>query len=451
MRRLVITPLLLAGCATYTARPLETADAAARYHDRRVDAPAVRAALDSLGVPSSAEGWRDWEFAEAAWVIRPERARLEAQVRAAEAVLVTAGARPDPGLVTETEYAFSGSGSESRWGPAVSGVFTVELGGKRSARIGRANAGVLVAVAQASNEAWAVRWRVREALTEREVARHRLASAQQEFALLDSELVVVRARYRDGTVSRVELARVEADRQDWQAEVAARRRDFEGRRAALAAAMGFSASQVDSIPLVRSDTSFCDLAVATDSLDALALRSRRELLEVLGEYQVAEAEVRLAVAETWPDIALGPGLFYDRGVGKWTIGFSLPSIALNRHKGPIGEAEARREVAARRVAEVQEMILSSVEVAEAGCVAAREERDSLKVSGVRTQLELLDSAYARGEIGQLDLVLARLDVARAAGHLVDAEDRLWLAGLDLEHALGVWSGAPASRPEKRDL
>ncbi|MEO8140732.1 MAG: hypothetical protein ABI742_13845, partial [Gemmatimonadota bacterium] len=124
MKRLIsLVPLvMMAACATYRPQPLPTTDPVARFNDRRLDAPALRAALDSLGVRPEAAGWRDWQLAEAAWVLRPERARLAAEVKVAEAARISAGARTLPGVNTETEYSFSGTHGESRWGLALSSV-----------------------------------------------------------------------------------------------------------------------------------------------------------------------------------------------------------------------------------------------------------------------------------------------------------------------------------------
>jgi outer membrane protein TolC len=450
-RLLRVVPLVLLGCARYVARPLDTGDVAAHYHARRLDDPAVVAALDSLGVPADRTVWRDWDLAQAAWVLRPERARLTAEIRAGEAARITAGARPQPTIATETEYSFSGSGAESRWGLALSTVFTAERGGKRGARIGLASAQLLATRARAQEEAWAVRWRVREALADQAQAERLASAAARELALTDSVLAILRTRYTEGGVTRSDLARVEAERQGAAAEAAARLRDLMMSRAFVAVDVGLPPAAMDPLPPVHDSTAWCAGMAAQDSLEHTALGSRWEIYRALAGYQVAEAELRLEVAKSWPDVQLGPGLFFDHGVDKWTVAFALPALPFNRNQGPIAEAEARREVAGRRVAEVQDHVLGEVGQAAAGCMAAATEAAALDLTGVREREALTAAAYQRGEVGRLEVAFARLELARAERRLAEAAGRVVAAGLALERAMGIWTGATPVGWDKGDL
>ncbi|MEO8139977.1 MAG: TolC family protein, partial [Gemmatimonadota bacterium] len=231
------------------------------------------------------------------------------------------------------------------------------------------------------------------------------------------------------------------------AEVATGERELRESRAALASAIGVPVSELDRSTLAIEAVDRCG-DFPRDSLLRLALKSRPALRRVLAEYQMAEAEVRLEVANSWPDLQLGPGLFFDHGVGKWTIGFGLPSLPLHGNRGPIGEAEARRAVAAARVNETQEQILGEVEQAIAGCAAATTESKALDDAGVRRRLQLVEAAYLRGEAGQLDLDLARLDVARAERQFATVQGRVALAWLSLERAIGLWDSTAAVSAER---
>ncbi len=436
--------LAIAGCATYHARPLDIPAGTTSYNARSLGAASLATALDSLGVHPSEQGWSDWALAQAAWVLRPERARLAAEVRVAEAARITAGAREPPGFNTETEYSFSGTGGESRWALAVSGVFTVELGGKRGARIGRANAGVLAAVARRDEEAWATRWRVREASVRVAMGQALLIATEREREVADSVAALVRRRFDDGALSATDVARADANAQSARAEASAGRRDGAGRRAELAVAVGVPVSDLERVVLRTDSTMGCDRSPPRDSLQRMALDARPSLRRALAEYQVAEAEVRVEVAKSWPDLQLGPGLFFDHGVGKWTIGFGAPTLPLHGNRGPIAEAEARREVAAARVAEAQQQILDEVEQALADCRAVEEEVRSLELSAIRRRLAMTDSAYVRGEAGLLEVELARLEVTSAERRLAEVRGRVALAGLGLERAIGRWGPESAT-------
>jgi outer membrane protein TolC len=445
VRRLCLWAIpLLGACATYHARPLDMADPVSRFAARRLDDPVLLAGLDSLGASPDSGSWRDWQLGAAAWLLRPERGRALAQIGAAEAARISAGARPPVSVGTETEYSFSGSGSEPRVGLALSTLFVLEPGGKRGARINRASARVLAEVASAQEESWSVRWRVRQALLRWSMTRRTLRAGSAELNELDSVVTLTRARFDQGVLSRSELARVEADRQAWAAEVAGRQRELDGREIAVSVAVGVPASVMAGLNLVPDTLSHCAAADARDSLARVALEHRPELHRVLAEYQVAEAEVRVQVADTRPDLSLGPGLFFDHGVSKWTVAFGLPALVLNRRRGPVLEAEAQREVAARRITEVQELVLGEVRQAVAECAAAAGEIAALNVSAAERGVALAEEAYERGEVGRLEVEIARLELVRARRRVAEADSRQQAAGLDLERALGVWDGLPES-------
>jgi outer membrane protein TolC len=139
-------------------------------------------------------------------------------------------------------------------------------------------------------------------------------------------------------------------------------------------------------------------------------------------------------------------------VNKWTIAFGLPSLLLHGNRGPIREMEARREVAANRVAEMQEQVIGEVQQAITNCATAVGEFATLDISGARLRAELAERAYQRGEIGMLEVVGARLELARGSRRKTDSAARLLSAGLDFERAMGIWTGASAvPRPEKGEL
>ena len=447
---LALLPVVSA-CVVYQARPLDGADPARSYNERRLDDPKLRVALDSVGVHPAAEGWRDDELAEAAWILRPERARLEAELRVAQAARVTAGARDRPGLVSESEYSFSGTRGESRWGLAVSGVFAVELGGKRGARLARANAGVLLARARADEEAWAVRWQVHAAAFEYAARRRRLQAIEHEWELTDSIRVVLQRQFEDGSIGEREVSRVSAELEAVGADVAAARRGVVESHAAVATAVGVPAIELARTEVLSPAIAGCALAASREELQVHALSARPELRTALAQYQIAEAEVRLEAANSWPDLQFGPGLFFDHGVGKWTIGFGLPSLPRGGNRGAIREAEARREVAAERVSEGQEQVLGDVEQALAGCDAVDAERRGLGLDGALRQRALVEAAYARGESGRWEVLQAWLAIARVERQAADVDGAVAQARLALEHAVGVWepSAAPGSVEEAK--
>lgn len=432
-----MTGALLAACASYTAQPLPAPDAV-EWIARRLDDPRVLALFDSVGGAGPLAEWRDTELAQAAWALSPARARAAAEVEVARAALRTAGGRRSPGIATETEYSFSGNDGSSRWGLALSGLFRLELGGKRDARRAVAEAGVLAAEARSAAEAWGLAGEVRRAARVVVAVRLEQAALASVIALVDTTLSLAQARFDEGTLSRTELARLGADRSEFRADAAALARAGADAEAALAETMGLPGAALEPLGGVRITPLLCPDRDAHAALLALALERRWDLRVRVAEYQQAEAGLRLAVAGSWPDLDLGPGIFFDHGVGKWTLGVGLPDLLLHGNRGPIGEAVAARELAGARLLEVQERVLGEVEMALAACGARRQELASVDDTAAMTRVAALEAAFARGEIGRLDLILARMELARLARRRAGLEGALELAG----SAVAQLSGGP---------
>lgn len=430
---------LLTACASYTAQPLPEPSAAA-WSARRLDDPPLLAALDSAGGVSPLAAWRDTELARAAWLLSPARARAGAEVEVARAALRTAGVRRSPGAATETEYSFSGNEGSSRWGFALSGLFRRELGGKRGARRAIGEAGVLAAQAREAAEAWELAGEVRRAARVVVALRREGDALARVIELADTTLMLAQARFDEGTLSRTELARIGADGSELRAEQAAVRRALAEAEAALAGTLGLPAAALEPLDGVRIAPLPCPATEARAALLAQALERRWDLRVLVAEYQRAEAGLRLAVAESWPDLDLGPGIFFDHGVGKWTLGLGLPDLLLPGNRGPIGEAMAARELAGARVLEAQERTLGQVEGALAACEARRLELAAVDDTAATARVAALEAAFARGEVGRLDLILARAELAGLGRRRVGLEDAMELAGSALAQAVGGLSG-----------
>jgi outer membrane protein TolC len=68
----------------------------------------------------------------------------------------------------------------------------------------------------------------------------------------------------------------------------------------------------------------------------------------LAQYAVAEADLRVEITKQYPDLELAPGYSWDQGCiagsRRWHS-----NLLLNKNKGPIGEAIARRNQVASSV------------------------------------------------------------------------------------------------------
>jgi outer membrane protein TolC len=439
--------LACAACVRYQPRSLEPASHVAEVLRRDLGDSLVASRVGRYAGRPEANRWTDRQLALAALTFRSDLRRRRAEWRAASAALRTAGERPGIGVQGEVERRLGGRDEGHPWVVGLSGLFQLELGGKRGARLQAARAGValaegrLVAAARsAAAEARLAAAALAQAIAEAEDAR-------QETRALEEVHRLERARFEEAALGASELARTAAEIQVARLGVAGAERDLLEARAALAAALALPARALDSLDPVVGTPGTCPPHDASD-----AAARRPEIAIALAEYAGAEARLRLEVARQFPDLELGPGFVWDEGVSRWALAFALPALLGSRNRGAIREAEAAREVARLRVAEAQDSVLGAMDLAAQRCRGAVRElaaADSVVAGAERLQARER-AAYDRGETSSLEPARAELQVVRARRARRAAERRLLLAALELELAGGGPPSAEGPWPDPRD-
>jgi cobalt-zinc-cadmium efflux system outer membrane protein len=444
----------LHGCVRYVPQPIEPAAHAGAYRARRLSDPRLLDWVSRWADRPAPDRWTDRQLALAALGLRAELARARAEWRAALAAERTAGARPSPGVTADVERAVSGSGGASPWVVSLGALWSVELGGKRGARLQRARARSALAEAELRRTAWRIASETRSAALALASADAERVGAEREAGALTEVESLERARYEEAALTAAELARTAAEVQDARFRASAAEAAAIDARTALAALTALPPAALDGAEVEAEPGSACAslVALGDDSLAALALTRRPEIGGALAEYAVAEAGLRGEVARQYPDLDLGPGFIWDQGVHRWTLALALPNLLKFRNRAAIDEAVAGRTAAAARVAEIQDALLGDAARAAGRCRGARLEAtaaDSQVVVAER-QAALARAAYERGETSRLDPVLAALGVVRAERARRLQAGRLAAAGQALEAAVGGSADAEGGRwPDPR--
>jgi cobalt-zinc-cadmium efflux system outer membrane protein len=450
----LLLTLTAADCARYHPQPVDPAAFPAAYHERRLDDSALVAYVARWTEAPRHARWSDRQLALAALMFRPELARARAQWRAAQAGERSAGARPQPGAQADVERAVSGGDGQSPWVVSLAGLLTVELGGKRGARVQQARARTAREESELQLTFWRVVQHTRAAALNATLAAAELEEAHRELQAVARILGLERQRFAEAALTSSELARTGAELQESRAAVATAERTLLEARARLAGLVGLPPRALDSVQVMVSPAAGCQTidSLGSDSLGSLALFRRAEVGRALAEYAGAEAALHLQVARQYPDLDLGPGFIWDLGVHRWTVALAAPGLLAVRNRAPIAEAVAVRSAAAAQIAEVQDSVLVEVGVAIAECRGARLEQagaDS-QVVAARGALALAEGAYQRGETTRLDAALAQLGVSRAERAIRAADRSARSAALALDAALAVWPGAAGERwPDPR--
>ncbi len=446
----VFAALAAGACAPrlrYQPVPLTQEAATAVFSERRLDEPSLQRFLLAHGVTPQEATWRSRDLGMVALFYSPELDTARASLAVARAAEITAGQRPQPSAGTTIGIPFTAG---------VSAGFPLETGGKRSARLSRARAATAAAELRVRAAAWRVALDAHETSIAALGADRDLTSARAERGALAALRSLLRARFAEGSISVADVARAEADLQSATIGVTQAERAQLDARDTLARALALPVETARAIRILPDSGGGTGAALGggsdcgiVDSLDAprlqsLALGRRSDLGAALADYVVAEADVRIEITRQFPDVNLGPGLAWDAGTLKWILSLALPNVALNRNRGPIAEAQARREAAAARIDLIQQQVIREVSAAGLECSGAREQLGAadLLAHTSQRQLALARAAYQRGETGRTEVAFAELSLVRATRTLRTSQQRFARAGVVLERSLGGWLTGP---------
>ncbi len=360
-----------------------------------------------------------------------------ARAQAAEAIagITTAEQRPNPVLTFSPGYNSSSSGI-SPWIISPTFDVTLETAGKRAKRSAQARAEAEAAQLRVASVAWDVRAKVRTAMLDLYSAQANNALLTAEAALHDEALKKLTAQVEGGASPAFELtqARLSLNRSKLALHDADKQRV--SARAQLAAAIGVPASALDAVKLDFS--SFISLpSVPSRTARRHALTHRSDLLALLADYTVADSALRLEIAKQYPDIHLNPGYKLDQTDNEWSLGFSVALPVFNRNRGPIAQAEAKRETAGAKFEAKQASVFAEIETALAAYHAA-----TAKATTAATLADQATKAsdttqrmVEAGELTPLELTRRRIEASAASLSKLEAHAQAQLAAGQLEAAI----------------
>jgi len=421
--------LCCTACQHVPLAPIDPAANAVRLSTRSLADPTVRDALATRGIAAPPDNaWSLDQLTLAAWLLRTDLATARAEVGAVRAATGVEAQRPNP-TVNFTNEKVTDSGATNPWVVGAALAMTFELGGKREIRRERALASEAAAEWQFGEALWSARAEVRRSWLDLSLSRELVALDTDEDTLRQGFLTWVETRLRLGAGTTPErLAALQAANET-RSRLAQDSAALATARAELAAAIGVASAELAALepsPLAMLPTfAAADIATARDN----ALVNRLDVRRALAEYQVAEQELRAAVALQYPDLTLAPGYLHDQADHKITLGLDLPVPLFHNAKPAIRQAIAQRAVAAAKFDEVQAAALAAIDIGAARLTSARAAFDAAERASTAAgdaersmQRRLTAGAADRGEVLTEQIALAglkrsALDARRA---LIDA-------------------------------
>ena len=429
----------LAGCASYTPRPLSPQATAAAFATRSLTDPGLEHYLAAhSGRTLPAHRWDLDRLTLAALYYHPDLKVARAQQDVAAAGVQVSRQRPNPSLNLTPAYNANAITGMSPWILGSMLNFPIETAGRRGYREAQANNQLDDARFHVAEVAWQVRSQVRSRMLDYDAALREAVILKQTLALRENLVQAMQRRLAAGEAGQPEVDTAQAALADTRLQLDRAHGHIAATRVTLAAAVGVPVSAFDSVKLSFDalDQPLSAAQIPAPEVRRAALTNRADLLAALARYAASQSALQLEVARQYPDLQIGPGYKWDQGANKWSLGISLTLPLFNQNQGQIARAKAQRKLAAARFTALQALAIAQSEHALADYRAALAALDSAQSLAATQQLRA-QSAQRQFSSGYID----RLALDQAHLQTLAAENTRLTASIQTQRALGALEDA----------
>jgi CRISPR system Cascade subunit CasA len=343
---------------------------------------------------------------------------------------------PPLSLTLTTEYSRD-SDPQKPWLYGAAVGIPLDVGAKRATRVTSTDLAVIRARYALAEAVWVVRQNLHQALND-------LSLAQQDIDL-NQTLLDQRLSYQSVMQARVSHG------EDAQGLAAQAALDVSGARqglaqaetrkiqavAALARTLSTDPATAASLP-VRSDDPDAPTGAQLASMTDRALYCRADVLTAVVDYDIAENDLRTAIAAQYPDINIQPGYTWERGAVKLPLSLSLTLPPLDGNRAAINAAQNTRLAAGKtledRVRTTRATAIQAATTYAADATTARTIADH-DLPVLRDMADRAGRLATAGETDQSEALLARINATQAALNLLQARRTAATDRLTLEDAL----------------
>ncbi|TXI25398.1 MAG: TolC family protein [Roseateles sp.] len=426
MRRILV-PLACAALITSLAQ----AQSPGSPSPSRVDPPAVAPAASGPALTLEAA-------VQTALQQNPQLRAATAELDANDGTVRQAGLVPNPVLGVDQEDFRSGTRTTT-----VQLNQTLEMGGKRAARVELAQRGKDIAALDLVAKRADVRASAIQAFFEALTAQERVKVAEESLRIAGSGVDAAVRRVTAGKVSPTEETRARVAQSTARIEF---RQAEAARSAALRALSAVMGVPEGSIQLLGGDVDA--LPVAPSAVDVMArLQDAPSLRRAQLEVQRADAGYTLARARGVPDVTVGVGAKRDQQVGRTqaVVSVSVPIPFFDRNQG--GQLEAlRRRDAAQANAQAEELRLRSEVLQMADLLQARkEEAEALRkevLPGAQSAYEAARTGFELGKFSFLDALDAQRTLLQVRSQYFAAVAQVHRTAAEIDRQLGAQNERP---------
>ena len=431
----------VSSCVRYVPRPIDPPILEQSYRARTLTDPDVQEFFKANSTVRS-QAWPPQTMDLDALTLlalyfSPDLDEARSRLASAEAALTTARVRRNPSVAGGGGYT---DAEASPYAFQLNPEIPFETAGRRQYRTQRAQQLAEAERFSLAESAWRIRSRLRTALDDHVISTRELEQRRAEAQIRQEIVAIYERRLEVGEIStpfvtaaRTDLSRAQLEIEQLQGKIAET-------RAAIAGIVGLQAAALNNVEFVLADVEHApaEEALNIQSVQKTGLTNRLDIQRLLSEYAAADTDLRLQVARQRPDIALAPGYSFGEGsINTYLLGPSLILPLFDRNRGPIAEANARREAAGARFLGAQAAAITEIETGLADYRSSLRELNQAQatIELVRQRQQTTERQLNAGEADRLAVLSVRLEAAAADRDRLSALRRTRAALGTLEDAV----------------
>jgi len=169
----------------------------------------------------------------------------------------------------------------------------------------------------------------------------------------------------------------------------------------------------------------------------LGLFNRIDLRIALAKYAVSESQLKLNIANQYPDIKFSPAYIFDYGSSKWVLGITSIIPTVEKNKFLVEEAKNLRDIESLQVEKIQTSIVNEIAKLRDNYTIARDlvRNDSNDLSAANELESSIESKFRQGEIDRIELTQQKLITMQYKRRFYTNKIALLRIGFDFESLL----------------
>jgi len=361
---LVLTPcLFLSGCIAYQPLPLAPQKSFQTLNSYKLDDPILMKQLEKEypQYQRPASHWSLDQLDLIAEKIHPNIGYAEAQYKQAMAEFYQSRQRPNPALNASIEHTNKPNEEQSTWKKGAGLEILIETAGKRDAKQQLAAQKVAIARTEVVDAKWQLRKQIRDALLQLNESMQTEKNLKQQLDNVNQSMLAMQKRVSVGSATRSEQLAFNSQLFAIRQQLNNVAQNKSTAMHALATALGVTPNSVEnlSIQWIPKEIKISLPQISTYQI----IQSRADVQAAMAEYAISDANLRLEVANQYPDVTLSPGLTWDAQSFIWSLASNLVLPVFHNNRPAIEAADAARLASRKKFESLQLSVRNTLDQA----------------------------------------------------------------------------------------